>query len=207
MENPTPEKKTKKEKSEKKLSRTTLTFYIVGLFSLAIALIMISYVAQAKADRQLENLSTKLSEQQNVAQGISQKMADLQAQFDVVNRALDAVREKLACERAKTDIVGASQQRMEERDVYAQLAKISASLLAENIDEAATQLDSLQKIYSEERLNGTAEQDAFNEDIPQLYENLRRCLETLRAQQTLETEETEKTEETEQTEKEQPEGV
>ena len=33
-------------KPEKKLSRTTLTFYIVGLFSVAIALILISYVAR-----------------------------------------------------------------------------------------------------------------------------------------------------------------
>ena len=36
-------------KPEKKLSRTTLTFYIVGLFSVAIALILISYIAQARA--------------------------------------------------------------------------------------------------------------------------------------------------------------
>ena len=42
---------------EKKLSRTTLTFYIVGLFSVAIALILISYVAQARADRQLDSLT------------------------------------------------------------------------------------------------------------------------------------------------------
>ena len=51
-------------KPEKKLSRTTLTFYIVGLFSVAIALILISYVAQARADRQVENLSSQLNEQQ-----------------------------------------------------------------------------------------------------------------------------------------------
>ena len=50
-------------KPEKKLSRTTLTFYIVGLFSVAIALILISYVAQARADRQVENLSSQLNEQ------------------------------------------------------------------------------------------------------------------------------------------------
>ena len=42
------------EQPEKKLSRTTLTFYIVALFSVAIALILISYVAQSRADRQLE---------------------------------------------------------------------------------------------------------------------------------------------------------
>ena len=49
-------------KPEKKLSRTTLTFYIVGLFSVAIALILISYVAQARADRQVETLSSQLND-------------------------------------------------------------------------------------------------------------------------------------------------
>ena len=43
-------KQPEQNKPEKKLSRTTLTFYIVGLFSVAIALILISYVAQSRAD-------------------------------------------------------------------------------------------------------------------------------------------------------------
>ena len=42
-------KQPEQNKPEKKLSRTTLTFYIVGLFSVAIALILISYVAQRTA--------------------------------------------------------------------------------------------------------------------------------------------------------------
>ena len=45
-------KQPEQNKPEKKLSRTTLTFYIVGLFSVAIALILISYVAQSRADKQ-----------------------------------------------------------------------------------------------------------------------------------------------------------
>ena len=53
-------KKPEQPKPEKKLSRTTLTFYIVGLFS-AIALILISYVAQARADKQLDSLSDQLT--------------------------------------------------------------------------------------------------------------------------------------------------
>ena len=61
-------KKPEQVKPEKKLSRTTLTFYIVGLFSVAIALILISYVAQARADRQLDALTNQLNEQQTVAQ-------------------------------------------------------------------------------------------------------------------------------------------
>ena len=44
-------KQPEQNKPEKKLSRTTLTFYIVGLFSVAIALILISYVAQSRAEQ------------------------------------------------------------------------------------------------------------------------------------------------------------
>ena len=54
-------KQPEQNKPEKKLSRTTLTFYIVGLFSVAIALILISYVAQSRADKQVENLSSQLT--------------------------------------------------------------------------------------------------------------------------------------------------
>ena len=129
-------KKPEQPKPEKKLSRTTLTFYIVGLFSVAIALILISYVAQARADKQLDSLSDQLTEQQTVAQGATQKMEDLQKQFDAINSALDEVRTSLDCELAETDVVSAVKQRMEEREVYALLAQINAQLLADNQTEA-----------------------------------------------------------------------
>ena len=103
-------------KPEKKLSRTTLTFYIVGLFSVAIALILISYVAQARADRQVENLSSQLNEQQTVAQGATQKVADLQQQFDLQSSALESVRSTLGTEQAKTDVVGATQNLRDRED-------------------------------------------------------------------------------------------
>ena len=51
-------KQPEQNKPEKKLSRTTLTFYIVGLFSVAIALILISYVAQSRADRKSTRLNS-----------------------------------------------------------------------------------------------------------------------------------------------------
>ena len=69
-------KQPEQNKPEKKLSRTTLTFYIVGLFSVAIALILISYVAQSRADKQVKNLSSQLTQQQTVAQGATQKVED-----------------------------------------------------------------------------------------------------------------------------------
>ena len=84
--------KTEQSKPEKKLSRTTLTFYIVGLFSVAIALILISYVAQARADRQVDTLTDQLSEQQTVAQGATQKVEELQTQYDELTKVVEEVR-------------------------------------------------------------------------------------------------------------------
>ena len=163
------EKKKPEPKPEKKLSRTTLTFYIVGLFSVAIALILISYVAQARADRQLDTLTDQLNEQQTVAQGATQKVEDLQAQFDAQSAALNKVREVLDTELAETDVVGATEQRMEERDVYALLARINAQLLADNQSDAKQAYDELVQKYGEDRLLGNTE-DGFDADINKLFE-------------------------------------
>lgn len=161
------EKKTP-DKPEKKLSRTTLTFYIVGLFSVAIALILISYVAQTRADQQLDTLTDQLTEQQTVAQGATQKMEDLQEKFDAQSAALDAVRGVLNTEQAATDVVGAAQKRMEEREVYQMLARINAQLLADNRSDAQQAYDELVKKYSEERLLGNTE-DGFESEINLLF--------------------------------------
>jgi len=148
----------------KKLSRTTLTFYIVALFSVAIALIMISYVAQSRANRQLESLSTQLSEQQNATLGVSQKMENLQSQFDNLNKVLDKVRNELGNEQAKTDIAGAARTRMEERKIYAELIEVYSLLLADKTAEAKEKLDGIQNEYGEERLTGESD-NSFSQDI------------------------------------------
>lgn len=170
-------KKPEQGKPEKKLSRTTLTFYIVGLFSVAIALILISYVAQARADRQLDTLTNQLNEQQTVAQGATQKMEDLQTQYDAQRAVLDKVREVLDTELAKTDVVSATKKRMEEREVYALLARINAQLLAENQDDAKTAYDELVQKYSIDRLLGNTE-DGFDSDINKLFGAVQQQLNT-----------------------------
>ncbi len=157
-----------KKEPAKRLSRTTLTFYIVALFSVAIALIMISYVAQSKANKQLENLSTQLNEQQTAALGVSQKMENLQIQYDELNRVIDDVRSELGNEQAKTDVVGATKKRMEERDVYARLMRINSLLLKGDIVGAETELASLDSVYGEKSLLGE-EEDGFSQDISEQY--------------------------------------
>ncbi len=162
-------KKTECCNPEKKLSRTTLTFYIVGLFTVALALILISYVAQERADRQLDTLTSQLNEQQSVAQGAAQKIEDLQKQLDVQTKALEHVRTSVDLEQAKTDVAGAVDQRMQERGVYELLAKINASLLSDNKKEAKAAYDKLVEKYGEDRLLGNAKEKSFSADINKLF--------------------------------------
>lgn len=183
-------KQPEQNKPEKKLSRTTLTFYIVGLFSVAIALILISYVAQSRADKQVENLSSQLTQQQTVAQGATQKVEDLQKQYDMQNTALDKVRKTLDNEQAATDVVGATERRMEEREVYQYLAQIGVSLAAKQTADARKTYDEMLTKYSEERLLGSSE-DGFDENISKLFQSVKAALEQAEQAQDAEPNDTE----------------
>ena len=183
-------KQPEQNKPEKKLSRTTLTFYIVGLFSVAIALILISYVAQSRAVKQVENLSSQLTQQQTVAQGATQKVEDLQKQYDMQNTALDKVRKTLDSEQAATDVVGATERRMEEREVYQYLAQIGVSLAAKQTADARKTYDEMLTKYSEERLLGSSE-DGFDENISKLFQSAKATLEQAEQAQDAEPNDTE----------------
>ena len=141
-------KQPEQNKPEKKLSRTTLTFYIVGLFSVAIALILISYVAQSRADKTLDS------------------------------------------EQAATDVVGATEQRMEEREVYQYLAQIGVSLAAKQTADARKTCDEMLTKYSEERLLGSSE-DGFDENISKLFRSVKAALEQAEQAQDAEPNDTE----------------
>ena len=171
-------------KPEKKLSRTTLTFYIVGLFSVAIALILISYIAQARADRQVDTLTDQLTEQQTVAQGATQKVEELQTQYDQLTKVVEELRTLIGTDEAQTDIVGATTRLTEERDVYAALARINAQLLAENNAEAQDEYDELVSEYGEDRLLGNAKENSFGSDINILFEAAQQQIEDMQIQTT-----------------------
>ena len=163
------------QKGEKKLSRTTLTFYIVGLFLVAVALILISYIAQSRADRQLDSLTDQLTQQQTVAQGATQKVEDLQKQYDHLTIAVEEVRGIIGTEQAKTDIVAATQQLSEERAVSAALARILANLLAGQEEQARREYASLTETYGA-RLTAEGE-NAFPADILALVQQIEQALE------------------------------
>lgn len=150
-------KASEQSKPQKKLSRTTLTFYIVGLFSVAIALILISYVAQARADKQLDTLNDKLTEQQTVAQGATQKMEELQRQYDTQQQLIDGAKQAfgkdalLAAADGQTLDIQAG--RLAARSsALSLLTKLQQELLREDYTAAQELYDEMVKTYTEAAL-------------------------------------------------------
>ena len=153
-------KQPEQNKPEKKLSRTTLTFYIVGLFSVAIALILISYVAQSRADKQVENLSSQLSQQQTVAQGATQKMEDLQKQYDEQQKVIEGVRTALSADAAVTedeqkDIAAGVSKLTARTMALSKLAAVQNALLADNAEQANALYKELVDTFTEPVLDRT----------------------------------------------------
>lgn len=167
------EQQNKSERPEKKLSRTTLTFYIVGLCAVAIALIVISYILQARTDRQLENLSTKLSEQQSVAQGATQKMEDLQRQLDEKTSELDAVRETLGIADSEEDTAASAQGLRDAQDAAYQMMLILAALRRDEWDVAKGAFDHLTAQYGAGMLDGSGGTTLLGSEGTEIYKALR----------------------------------
>lgn len=159
-------KQPEQNKPEKKLSRTTLTFYIVGLFSVAIALILISYVAQSRADKQVENLSSQLTQQQTVAQGATQKVEDLQKQYDEQQQAIDGVRTALSADKTLTadeqkDIAAGASKLVARTSALSKLAAVQNALLAENYEQANTLYQDLVNTFTEPALDRTGSDETL----------------------------------------------
>ena len=70
-------------------SRKVFVFYIIGLFCVALALILLSYVMQAHANQQLEDLGAQLTEQTDAAAGAKAKADQMQATIDSMQKQLD----------------------------------------------------------------------------------------------------------------------
>ncbi len=71
---PNIEQKTKEQQKQIKRSRKFLSLYIIGLFSVALVLIILSYLTQVRAN----DLNSQLGEQITVAQGAQERVEQLQ---------------------------------------------------------------------------------------------------------------------------------
>ena len=59
-------------------SKKFLVFYVIGLFCVALALILLSYISQVRADRRLNELSSQLTTQTSAVEGANARLQVLQ---------------------------------------------------------------------------------------------------------------------------------
>ena len=67
-----------KSPDQKKQASHFMAFYVVALFSIALVLILLSYLTQVRADDQIANAENQLQEQVSATQGIQAKMEIIQ---------------------------------------------------------------------------------------------------------------------------------
>lgn len=73
----------------KRQSKRFLVLYIIGLFSVALVLILLSYLTQVRADRQLASKDSQLNAQINATQGAVQKIEALQETAEEQRKQLE----------------------------------------------------------------------------------------------------------------------
>ena len=168
----------KEVEQQKKHSRRFMVFYVIALFSIALVLILLSYLTQVRAGRQLVNLSNELNQQATVAQGAQQQMESLQTQvqeqkkqLDELNKQLDEVRSLLDADEGD-DLAAAIEQLNDERAALELLAQAESELAVDNVENAARLLEQL-SLYDEARLDGTAENAVLTGRNAALYTTLR----------------------------------
>lgn len=146
----------------KKLSKRYLAFYIIGLFSVALVIILLSYLTQLQADRDLANMNSALQQKDSTMQGVQEKLVALQntvkeqaERLDEADKQLSGVRDALRAEE-QDDLSAEVQQLVGEHDAYQQLAQLEHAAAVQDTQTAKSCIDYLERTYGAGRLDGTA---------------------------------------------------
>lgn len=142
----------------KRQSKRFLAVYIIGLFSVALVLILLSYVTQVRADRQLESKDSQLNAQISATKGAVQKIETLQATAEEQRKQLDAQKKELeALEKTmgtgEGDDLAAEVQLLKDRYVALDALQQARRLAdAEKNTDARFLLEKMLDRYGAERL-------------------------------------------------------
>jgi septal ring factor EnvC (AmiA/AmiB activator) len=136
------------ERSQQK-SRRVFVFYIIGLFCVALCLILLSYVMQQHANTQLEALGSQLTEQTDAAAGA-------EARADQLQEALDSLQQQLDTLQSEKDAVDAKVSE-QEKSIAAleQLCKLEQLVYNEELEQAAVLITQMDSAYTREVLSDT----------------------------------------------------
>lgn len=142
----------------KRQSKRFLAVYIIGLFSVALVLILLSYLTQVRADRQLASKDSELNAQINATQGAVQKIEALQAtaeeqrkQLEEQQKVLDVLSQTLDTEEG--DDLSAAVQLTEDRYIALDALQQARRMLeAENESGAKSIAEKMLAKYGASRL-------------------------------------------------------
>ena len=163
------------EQEHKKVSKRYLAFYVIGLFCVALVLILLSYVTQLRADRQLASMNSELAQKDTTVQGVQEKVVMLQQtveeqknQLDKAQNDLKAIRTELGIGEDE-ELLAALQQQLDERDAFYEMALLENAVAVEDTQTIQTCMEYLESIYGSGRLDGTAENAVFTGAMADRY--------------------------------------
>lgn len=99
----------------KQKSKKFLAVYIIGLFSVALVLILLSYLTQVRANQQVDALGHQLTQQANVAEGAKANAEKLQKRVTEQEQELAALRGQLEEANAQLESVKQGQASAQEQ--------------------------------------------------------------------------------------------
>lgn len=160
------EKKTTETEEKRQESKRYLIFYVIALFSVALVLILLSYVTQSKANKELASMGVQLQQQTSAVEGAQARMEVLQQTVEEQSVLLEELQGQLEEQESRTD---------EYREKYKALATL---LEAQELEKQGRQKEakelaaSLDARYGADRLDGMGGDDLLTEEQAAIYWSL-----------------------------------
>ncbi len=159
-------------------SKKFLVFYVIGLFCVALALILLSYVSQVRADRRLNELSSQLTTQTSAVEGANARLQVLQHSVEEQGRVLGEQQKTLDALMKETgtdsveDMVAAVKRLNIQKTILYQLTMAQQEVAQQKTAEAKARLDALVKEHGLEVLNGTAKDALLKDEVAAIFTSL-----------------------------------
>ena len=157
------EKKTHAAEEKHQESKRYLVFYVIALFSVALVLILLSYMTQVKADREVANMGIQLEQQTTAVKGAEARMEVLQRTVEEQAEKLKDAEAKLADETAESELY------FEKSTALSTLLEAMQLEKQGNIAGAKALAGSLETRYGADRLDGIGEDDLLTEAQAAIY--------------------------------------
>lgn len=162
-------------------SKKFLVFYVIGLFCVALALILLSYIAQVRSDRRLNELTNQLTTQTSAAEGANARVQVLQQSVEEQTKVLNQLMQQTGTENTE-QLLAAVEKLSEQKKVLYEMTMAQQELAQGQNEAAKERIDTVVKEYTLERLNGTAQDALLTQEAAALFTALYQQTRTVSAE-------------------------